>query len=168
MDNINSSEILNPLLEKYKKNIIKDTIKKIYEKYSIYDDNENLINEIEVIEYIKRSNQVHFKKRCCGISRSKQCTKTSIEKYDYCKSHIMMYKKNNNIENLDIDNEINIEIINNLQSYETINMKKKFISDSFYYVDNKFIYDNFKEKVGYIQDNEYYLTDDPFILTSFS
>ena len=94
------NDILNPLLEKYKKNIMKDTIKKIYEKYSIYDE-DNLVNEMQVIEYVKKlNNQLQFKKRCCGISRSKQCTKNSIENYDYCKSHIMIYEKNYVISSL--------------------------------------------------------------------
>uniref|UniRef100_A0A6C0H779 Uncharacterized protein n=1 Tax=viral metagenome TaxID=1070528 RepID=A0A6C0H779_9ZZZZ len=48
-------------------------------------------------------------------------------------------------------------------------LKKQFIEDSFYWVDEQYIYDlNNYNKVGYIDiqtsDPEYVLTDDPFLL----
>ena len=45
------------------------------------------------------------------------------------------------------------------------NYKKQLIDNSFYYIDDSFIYNTSTlEKVGYIENNEFILTDDPFIL----
>lgn len=52
------------------------------------------------------------------------------------------------------------------ESEETVcmdSMKKQFINDKLYYHDNKFIYYNNK-KCGYIDNNEFILIDDPFLL----
>jgi hypothetical protein len=46
-------------------------------------------------------------------------------------------------------------------------MKKEFIEDSFFLVDDEFVYDkDTHEKVGYRENGEYVLTDDPFILNN--
>jgi hypothetical protein len=44
-------------------------------------------------------------------------------------------------------------------------LQQKFIDNTFYYVDDEFVYDKETyEKVGYKQNNEYVLTFDPFLL----
>jgi len=150
--------IINPLLDNYKKTIIKDVVKNIYKKYCIYDNQSNLIDEKEVIKYLNKVDN----KRCCGVSNSsnpKQCKMKAIESYDYCKNHMMTYS---------MPKIISVDCIKESISEKSdlLNLKKKFIGDSFYYVDTKFIYNNFKEKVGYIQSNEYHFTDDPYILNN--
>jgi len=53
------------------------------------------------------------------------------------------------------------------------NLKKIFIDDTFYLVDDKYVYDTLnKQRVGYVQSKiqgqiEYILTDDPFVLSAF-
>ena len=46
---------------------------------------------------------------------------------------------------------------------DTTYMKKEFINDILYHHDDKFIYYNNK-KCGYIDNNEFILIDDPFLL----
>jgi len=156
------------ILEKYKKTIIKDTIKQIYEKYSIYDEeNDITLDEKEIIEYLKKLNNPH-KKRCCGVSKTGfpvQCKSFALENFDYCKKHMMTYGSCT-FKPITRETEIDVEICKNKYDIDIdiSNLKRKFIEDSFYYVDNFFIYNNLKQKVGYIHDNEYHLTDDPYIL----
>lgn len=156
------AESLNPLLEKYKKTITKEITKKICERYCIYDK-EDRVNQDEIIGYLSKLNNV-VKKRCSGVSITgvpKQCSKFAIEKFYYCKTHMMAYGKVNSTRHDDI------ELVQEKKCNEGIDLsklKKKFIGDSFYYIDSLFIYDDFNEKVGYIDNNEYHLTDDPYIL----
>lgn len=161
------TDSLNPLLEKYKKTIIKETIKKIYEKYFIYNKDEKSISENELIDYLNKLNNP-IKKRCCGVSNFpvKQCSKFAVDTFDYCKSHMITY---GTLKAVSKRYEDKIEIIEEKKCNQKVDLsklKKKFIGDSFYYIDNMFIYDNYNEKVGYIDNNEYFLTDDPFILNN--
>ena len=170
------SDNLNPLLEKYKKTITRDVIKKLYEKYTIYDDDENEINEKDIKEYLEKLSN-SGKKRCCGVSKSsgipKQCKAFAISNFDYCKNHMMTYgtcglsQEQNNI-NVEIykDKHINSDEHTD-QHIDLGNLKMKFIDDSFYYVDTNFVYNKLKQKVGYIEDGEFILTDDPYILNNF-
>lgn len=156
------------ILEKYKKTIIKDTIKQIYEKYSIYDEeNDRTLDEKEIKEYLDKLNN-KVKKRCCGVSTTNlptQCKSFALENFDYCKKHMMTYNVFNSKQR-EIETEIETEICQNTHDVDISNLKRKFIEDSFYYVDNSFIYNNLKQKVGYIDNSEYHLTDDPYILES--
>ena len=43
-------------------------------------------------------------------------------------------------------------------------LTKKFIEDTFYYVDQQYVYDLNLEKVGYMDEGTCVLTSDPFIL----
>jgi hypothetical protein len=168
-------EHINPLLEKYKKTITRDIIKKLYEKYTIYDE-DDIVSEKEIKDYLEKLNNP-VKKRCCGVSKSsgvpKQCKSFAITNFDYCKSHMMTYgtcsslRRNKIEENIDID--IDVEICKNIvgDHVDLSNLKMKFIEDSFYYVDTYFIYNKLKQKVGYLENDEYILTDDPYILNNF-
>jgi hypothetical protein len=45
-------------------------------------------------------------------------------------------------------------------------VEKRMVDGSFYYVDSKYIYDmNTFDKVGYVENSKYVLTDDPFELS---
>ena len=49
------------------------------------------------------------------------------------------------------------------------NLKKQFIEDTFYWIDDKYIYDiDSYEKVGIIEYNEFKLTSDPYLLKILS
>lgn len=161
---------LNPMLEKYKKTITRDIIKKIYEKYTIYDEDENEINEKDIKDYLDKLNNP-IKKRCCGVSKTgvpKQCKSFAVTNFDYCKSHMMTYGVCRRL-GAEPQENIDVEICKNIvgEHIDLSHLKMKFIEDSFYYVDTKFIYNKLKQKVGYIDNGEFILTDDPYILSNF-
>lgn len=164
---------LNPMLEKYKNSIITDTIKKLYEKYTIYDEDENEITEKEIKDYLKKINNP-IKKRCCGVSKSsgvpKQCKSFAVTNFDYCKNHMMTYGACSSLRRKnEIEENIDVEICKNIvgEHIDLSNLKMKFIEDSFYYIDKSFIYNKLKQKVGYLDNGEFILTDDPYILNNF-
>lgn len=161
-------ENINPLLEKYKNSIITDTIKKLYEKYTIYDEDENEINEKDIKDYLEKLNNP-VKKRCCGVSKTgvpKQCKSFAVTNFDYCKSHMMTYGTCSSLRHK--EENIDVEIVGqNPHHIDLSHLKMKFIEDSFYYVDKCFIYNKLKQKVGYLDNGEFILTDDPYILNNF-
>jgi hypothetical protein len=61
-----------------------------------------------------------------------------------------------------------LTVVPGMQSeIDKCNLETKLIDDTFYYMDKNYIYDrDTLEKVGYISDNEFILTDDPFILNA--
>lgn len=168
-----SIEHINPLLEKYKKTITRDIIKKLYEKYSIYDEDENEISEKEIKDYLEKLNNP-TKKRCCGVSKTgvpKQCKSFAVTNFDYCKNHMMTYGACAISRRLGAEPQenIDVEICKNTvgEHIDLGNLKMKFIEDSFYYIDKSFIYNKLKQKVGYLDNGEFVLTDDPYILSNF-
>jgi hypothetical protein len=155
-------------LENYKKRIIKDVLKNLCKNYKIYDVNDNIVDKDTLYDQLIVAKVV---KRCIGVTNTNpisQCTKKVLDNYDYCKTHLskMCFKKveeegaNEFLIHFE-SNNINYKV--NLESQNT-DLKKKFIDDSFYLIDDKFIYDNDYKKVGYIEDSNYILTNDPFIL----
>lgn len=150
-------------LEQYKKRIIKDVLKTICKQYTIYDINDN---EIDMDVLYKQLLTPKIVKRCIGTTNTQpvsQCSRNAIDNYDYCKTHLYKMcltreKEENEIKSYPIEyNAIGL-------TTDVSKLKKKFIEDSFYFVDDKFIYDTNNIKVGYISNDEYILTSDPFIL----
>lgn len=156
-------------LENYKKKIIKETLKTLFKNYQVYDSNDNLV-DIETIQHQLLSPKVI--KRCIGTTNTSpvtQCTRNAIENYDYCKSHLykMCFLKSESNKHDEDIMSVEYKSINNDNIIDKNKLKRKFIEDSFYFVDNKFIYDSSYNKVGYINEtNNYILTNDPFILES--
>ena len=140
------------LLENYKKKVIKQSIKILL--------NEIKINYTEE-ELFKILMQVKSKKQCIGITNMlKQCPRNATDNLDYCKTHMNNYGLTKNTTTKEIEIIHTTEIIK-----ETANLKKKFIDDTFYYIDNYYIYDiKTMEKVGIKSNGEFILTCDPFIL----
>ena len=100
---------------------------------------------------------------CRGISKNgNKCCRQSSENNEYCKTH--QYLSFRQIVNEPkVDNLFIIE--SNSFDRDTKNMELQLIEDSFYYVDNFFVYEKETlKKVGYVENKEYILTDDPFIL----
>jgi hypothetical protein len=154
--------------ENYKKRITRDVIKTLYKNYKVYDC-DNVLMDIETLQ--KEILTPKTIKRCIGATNTtpiSQCSRNAIENYDYCKTHLYKICLNSQEstckKNLPIEFNINSSNDNSI-SQEKCNLKKKFIDDSFYFIDNKFIYDTKNHiKVGYIHNNEYILTSDPFLL----
>ena len=159
------SDVEQICLENYKKKLIKQFIKTVYKNYQIYDENDNIVSEKDIEQLFLKPKII---KRCIGTTNTTpimQCSRNAIENSDYCKTHIYKMgilkqdKSESSVEFKIIKNEQNKELLKNKQFI------KKFIEDSFYLIDNKYIYnpDNMS-RVGYIDNNEYILTSDPFIL----
>ena len=152
-------------LESYKKRIIKELLKNLLKNYKVYDVNDNIVDKDILYDQLIVAKVV---KRCVGVTNTNpisQCTKKALDNYDYCKTHLskMCFKK---VEEDCVDKcliyfESNDKISSESQNS---NLRKKFIDDSFYLIDDKFIYDNDYKKVGYIENSRYILTNDPFIL----
>ena len=81
-------------------------------------------------------------------------------------SYINSDKNSDDINiNPDINPDINSDTNSDNININSNNIKLQFINDSFYYIDDNFIYHkNTLEKVGYIINNSYILSNDPFIL----
>ena len=150
---------------KFKQNLTKKIIKEIQLKYNIIDKkNDCTCNQDDVLkvdEIIKNLNGKD--KRCIGIVQNNgvvsQCSKNVCNPtINYCKLH---YKKHRD-ENLKTFEET-IKTLKS-QHFDISYKTKKFINDSFYYIDDCYIYTNEGIKVGIVKNDEYILTDDPFIL----
>lgn len=154
-------------LENYKKKITKEFTRELIKNFKVYNNNNTLVNEKDIMNIICAPKILN---RCIGTTSTgiiSQCTRNAIDKFDYCKTH--MYKIGYIKNKEETDTIIYIENVQNTKNdRDTQDLKKKFINDSFYYVDDKFIYDKFNNKVGYINNQEYILSSDPFILNESS
>ena len=154
-------------LENYKRKIIRETLKTLCKTYNIYDS-ENTLMDVETIQNKLLTSKTI--KRCIGTTNStpvSQCTRNAIENYDYCKSHLykMCFLKNEQESCITTSTSIEYNINKHTNDLSCNNkLKKKFIEDSFYLIDDKFIYDTNYNKVGYIDNGIFILTSDPFIL----
>jgi hypothetical protein len=151
--------------ENYKKRITRDIIKTLHKKYKIYNSENNQM-DIETLQ--KEILTPKIIKRCIGATNTSpitQCSRNTIENYDYCKTHLykICLQSHENIPDTSLI-EYNINTKCEYKKQDKSNLKKKFIDDSFYFIDYKFIYDMTHIKVGYIHNNEYILTSDPFVL----
>lgn len=170
-------------------------IEYMVENFDIYNKiNNEKITQSELNENIKRTFYKMNDSICCAITKSgDRCSRKSHNKTNYCKMHVNnIYKYNlqNDKYNLQNDNynlnknnitkhtiflyENNESDDNNdkCKNIDKTKMIKKFINDEFYYIDDKYIYDNNTFlKCGYIDKKhnkeEFVFTDDPFILEDF-
>lgn len=179
MDFVNKLRNVSLDLEKlYIKDLI-SMINVIYEECDVVErGSKKFISKEELIVRCKLGIRDNICKAMCQTGS--KCIRKSVDGGEYCKMHIglsikdninsvvsmQMYERNEIKEEREIElegkkkiNDMNTNVMN------MNNMKSKFIEDTFYYVDEKYIYDRETlEKVGYISDNVCILTDDPFIL----
>jgi hypothetical protein len=113
---------------------------------------------------------------CKGISKNgNKCSRKASVDSKYCKTHNYLSFREHLNEKIDITENIfvieknHVDIDDNIDDNIDIKniqkMELKLINDSFYYIDNEYIYEKESlNKVGYIHNKEYILTDDPFIL----
>lgn len=152
-----------------KNKIVKSIIKDIFKNKILCNRNGEILNEQDLLDIL--SNKID---KCSGITINNnmpvQCTKNVLFN-GYCKHHNKKYEHKNNLgicmeEDNTIEFEIENENDNDNDNHEITTRVKKFINDSFYYVDDHFIYLNNSSniKVGYIKNDEYIMSDDPFIL----
>lgn len=112
-----------------------------------------------------------FNKRplmCVGVTKmGHPCTKKRTDGSDYCKAHfykqLLDSKQSSNTPIYMIDDTTKTRQTDKTFSLDSV--EQKMIDDSMYYIDSQYIYDiDSFNKVGYIHDGQYVLTDDPFVL----
>lgn len=149
----------------------------IFEEYDIvYKNTDQLVNKQILTDRLrdllneKIGEEIHV---CKGFSQNgNKCFKRSQQNSNYCKVHsyLAFREKNALVSNIKIDtltfNNIYTPMNLSKNKIDILSLEKTFINDSFYYRDKSFIYDKESlEKVGYIEnENDFILTDDPFIL----
>lgn len=155
---MNEKNIENKFLETFKKKVISECIKDIYKKYRVVNDDGYDI-DIAVLE--KSLTSPKRVKRCRATTGTlSQCTRNATEG-SFCKTHMHI------IGLVEEEPKNNIGFFVRKRKPETVcesNLVKKFIGDTFYLVDTNYVYDSNFEKVGYVDDGQYVLTDDPFVL----
>lgn len=164
-------------LERSYLNDIGNIIDKILEEYDIfYKDTEEkvkrgiLLNKFK-IDLLDKQEETIF---CAGFSKNgNKCINKTFEDSKYCKRHHYLTFRDQFNETA-IKQDIVVLNNSNNESKTKINidnLKTKMIDDTFYYVDDCFIYEQETlKKVGYIENESntknYILTDDPFILSA--
>lgn len=147
----------------YLKDITK-VIDDIFYEYDIFykDSKKSVDKDIFTRKFLKNDIEEDLK-ICKGFSQNgNKCCRRSYGNSDYCKTHQYLQFQTNYQEK---QNENLFIIESSKHIYDRSNFKKHQIDGTFYYIDESFIYDiNSLERVGYIQNDKYILTDDPFIL----
>jgi hypothetical protein len=165
-------------------NNIKNDIYKIIDFIAVNFDvkirgSDKILSPQSLHQYISNNFNILKSETCQGITTSgTRCSLKSYLNSKYCKKHQQL--KNpiinhyNNLHNL--SNKTPILMINekefnsnDILSFSDIDLNKlftkKLIDNTFYHIDHKYIYDiETNKKVGYIEDDKYILTDDPFEL----
>lgn len=160
-------------LERAYINDISIIIDQLLEEYDIfYKDTETSVPRNILISRFKlqllNKDETNF---CNGFSKNgNKCTNKTFEDSKYCKRHHYLTFKEQFESNLKTD----IVILDNNKNenkscLDSSALQSKMIDDTFYYIDDQFIYEkDTLQKVGYIEiDNgnkNYILTSDPFIL----
>ena len=144
-------------------------------KYDIlYKNSNNTVKYKEFLDHFINGLEDKKENICLGISQNgNKCCRKAQDNSNYCKVHFYLeFRNKEDNQKRDTIFIINENNKDNKFDVKKQNLQKVFIEDSFYYKDDKFIYDTFKnpdgtinyQKVGYIENNELILTDDPFIL----
>jgi len=177
------TEITNSLSDKiktaYKKDIDK-IIDILIQEYDICkrDTNEQITkNELKSIFF--KNYEIKY---CSAVTKNGlQCKHKVLNDSLYCNKHIYSMQNFKNFIHKNYETESqNQEIQNDNKNLIFIqendknvteckinkrNLKNVLIENEFYLIDEKWIYDkNTMEKMGYIENNEYILTSDPFII----
>jgi hypothetical protein len=164
---------------KIEKAYINDIVKitnTIFEEYDITYKNTEIAVEKDI--FVNKFKTL-FKKDdvliCKGISKNgNKCSRKVNENSKYCKTHnYLSYREIINDNNNDNDTCDTIFVVESNKEDKNIleieNMELKLINDSFYYTDNNYIYEkDTLHKAGYVYNNEFILTDDPFILSNLN
>ena len=134
--------------------------------YDVYNRGSNcLVNQDEIQQAVMSHLNILGGCVCLALTKAgTQCSRKVTGGNKYCKMH--MQKGLSMSHNLSLKSVEFFEIIQPPITPQDDDLKQKFIDDSLYWVDDQFIYDfQSKIKVGYINQNEYIISDDPFLLS---
>lgn len=174
MDFVNKLRNVSLDLEKLYIRDVTSMINVIYEECDVVErGTKKFISKEELIARCRLGIRENICKAMC--KSGSKCIRKSVDGGEYCKMHIGLSIKDsiNSVVSMQMYENMEIEIKDEKEKDEKemndmSGMRSKFIEDVFYYVDDKYIYDKgTSEKVGYISDGKYILTDDPFVLGAF-
>lgn len=142
-------------------NIAKKVIKKINKTFKVTDKNGDSLTDKDIFSML-----ITPKKTCIGTvtkcGQTVQCGRKIVENEDYCSVHL---KKK--VELASEAKFIQVDYIyeNTDNNVDITGLQKKFIEDTFYYIDinNNTIYTKDGNKAGIVNDKEYVLTNNPYI-----
>lgn len=149
--------------------LIDKIVSELYDEYNISSKYDNMpISKNALLNKYRLKLAPEEIRICNGISQNgKKCYRKALKETDYCRIHNFTVVQKIN----DIQKSQYFYLIDKKESNESFelndndNLILKFIEDMFYYIDDKFIYDrDTLEKVGYIKNDEFIFTGDPFIL----
>lgn len=183
-------EYANSLSEKIKNAYKKDieiSINKLFEEFDVYKRGTNtLVVKNELIN-IFMNPKLEIKYCSSATKAGTKCKHKALDNSNFCAKHLYSTENLRNLlhkqqtqqsieiktENLEKDSEFYI-IENKLKTHNNTlnntnnNLQNVLIENAFYYTNDIWIYDKESmEKVGYIENNNYILTSDPFILQNF-
>jgi hypothetical protein len=158
------------IIEKYQKLISRDIetiINYIFDNYTVEDKTtEKRIDRKEIISHFLSKGEDVIQ-RCCGINQNgSRCSRNTLENKMYCKIHILKFDTSL-FKTCQHQHQHQHQVQEETKSaHPNISeLDKIFIDNSFYYVDEKYMYDvSTGEKVGFQQNGEYIVSNDPFIL----
>lgn len=169
------SRLRNVSLE-LEKSYIKDLINVIdviYQECDVVErGTKKFVSKEELIVRCKLGMKNDICKAMC--QSGSKCIRKCVDGGEYCKMHIgLSIKYSMNVVSVN-DKDMNGVDMNGVDmngvdmsgvDMSGVGMETKFIEDTFYYVDEKYVYDRgTMERVGYRSGGEYILTSDPFIL----
>lgn len=187
---IEKTKKLGPKIEKTFNNDLDKILDNMISEFDIYyrGSSEKVSKETLFEKFCFRSSDTtnNFINYCSAITNSgTPCSNKKYQNSKYCKKHmskelIEKYQERLSEKYDQINQTYGIETIETIESHDNdidiTKLTKKFIEDTFYYIDDKFIYDTIDyRKVGYVdsqnfgnnktdEDHTFVLTEDPFIL----
>lgn len=141
----------------------------MFEEYDIFykDTSEPVKKQILLKKFTYLFNQEQEISICQGFSQNgNKCFKRTHQDSNFCKIHAYLAFRNKS-QVVSCNDDIDIQQIkNSTTDLDILSLKEKFIDDSFYYYDNRFVYDKTSlQRVGYIDEHKNcILSDDPFVL----
>ena len=155
--------------EKAYENDINFIIDNLFEEYDILykDTNITVHKNIILNKFLSILGKTQDDIICNGFSQNgNKCFRKASRDSEYCKTHSYLAFKQHNLTTKPSGTQDIVVFVPNNQDNININgLKKQLIEDTFYYIDDTYIYNiDSLERVGYIEDSKFYLTDDPFIL----
>lgn len=163
--------------EKAYENDINIIIDNLFDEYDILykDTDTNVQKSIIINKFLSILGKSHDEIICNGFSQNgNKCFRKANRNSQYCKTHnYLTFKQQQQQSTISSSGSVNKDMVILLQSkneeekpkLNTNKLKKQLIEDTFYYIDDLYIYSiDSLERVGYIDESKFYLTDDPFIL----
>lgn len=159
----------------YEKSFWKNVEKLVHlvcEKYTVVEkaNSNQVVDASHILKQLKLSVAGSEQRtQCVGLTKDgEQCAKYAKDDTLYCKIHQLKQRQR---ETEDTEKASRLYVFKGESESDngvTLDeLETRYIENGIYKVDDQFVYDiETKEKVGFVDNGQYILTDDPFILDS--